>query len=231
MTLGESYNICEIFYKRLTIKNDEICLTTHKINYCVMNKKLYNRIHLPAALVFVLGLAFTSCKNDPKPDDTKSVAEAQNEAKFEDEKENEAEFLVDVAEFNLQQAELGKLASIKSNNAAVKDFGKMMQEMHTAKMKELSEMAASKQVSVPTALTEENKEDYNALNKKDIEDFDKQYLDLVIDKHGSSIREYTDATDKTSDAALKKWFALETAALREHLDAAMMLQIKLKNNQ
>jgi hypothetical protein len=56
-------------------------------------------------------------------------------------------------------------------------------------------------------------------------------LDLVIDQHGSSIREYTDATDKTSDAALKKWLAQQTALLREHLDAAMMLQIKLKNNQ
>ncbi len=196
-----------------------------------MNRKFYSRIHLSAALVFALGLAFTACKNNPKPEDTKSVAEAQNEAKFEDEKENEAEFLADVAEFNLQQAELGKLASIKSNNAAVKDFGKMMQDMHTAKMKELSRLAASKQVSVPTSLTDDNKEDYNALNKKDIEDFDKRYLDLVIDKHGSSIREYTDATDKTSDAALKKWLALETASLREHLDAAMMLQIKLKNNQ
>lgn len=202
-----------------------------RINSCIMNKKFNSHIHLPAALVFALGLAFTSCKHEPKPEDTKSVAEAQNEAKFEDEKENEAEFLVDVAEFNLQQAELGKLASIKSNNAAVKDFGKMMQEMHTGKMKELSELAASKQVSIPTSLTEDNKEDYNALNKKDIEDFDKHYLDLVIDKHGSSIREYTDATDKTSDATLKKWLALETASLREHLDAAMMLQIKLKNNQ
>lgn len=196
-----------------------------------MNRKFYSRIHLSAALVFALGLAFTACKNDPNPEDTKSVAEAQNEAKFEDEKENDAEFLVDVAEFNLQQAELGKLASLKSNNGAVKDFGKMMYEMHTAKMKELSQLAASKQISVPASLTEENKEDYNTLNKKDIEDFDKQYLDLVVDKHGSSIREYTDATDKTSDAALKKWLALETASLREHLDAAMMLQIKLKNNQ
>ena len=196
-----------------------------------MTTKSFNRINLFAALVFVMGLSFTACKNAPKTEDTKSVAEAQNEAKFEDESEDEAEFLVDVAEFNLQQAELGKLATSKSTNTAVKDFGKMMQEMHAVQMKELSALAVSKQVSVPNYLTEENKEDYNALNKKDIEDFDKHYLDLVIDQHGSSIREYTDATDKTSDAALKKWLAQQTALLREHLDAAMMLQIKLKNNQ
>jgi len=196
-----------------------------------MTTKSFNRINLFAALVFVMGLSFTACKNAPKTEDTKSVAEAQNEAKFEDESEDEAEFLVDVAEFNLQQAELGKLATSKSTNTAVKDFGKMMQEMHAVQMKELSALAVSKQVSVPNSPTEENKEDYNALNKKDIEDFDKHYLDLVIDQHGLSIREYTDATDKTSDAALKKWLAQQTALLREHLDAAMMLQIKLKNNQ
>jgi putative membrane protein len=194
-----------------------------------MKKKIDICISLSAIVVFGITLAFTACKNEPKHEDTKEIAEEHNEAKFEDNKEKDAEFLVDVAEFNLQQAELGKLAAIKSNNPSVQEFGKMMQNMHIVKTNELNTLAGSKQISVPQSLTDDNKEDYNNLNKKDIDDFDKKYLDIVIEKHTASIREYTDELDKTTDAAIKKWLALETASLREHLDAAMMLQTKLKN--
>src|SRR6187402_2001731 len=120
--------------------------------------------------------ALSSCKQEPKPEDTKEVAEEKNEAKFENTKEDDAKFLVDVAEFNLEQAELGKLTSVKSNNADVKAFGSMMERMHNENIKDISALAASKQISIPTSLTDDNKDDYNTLNKKDIDDFDKQYI-------------------------------------------------------
>jgi len=175
--------------------------------------------------------SLSSCKQESKPEDTKEVAEEKNEAKFENTKEDEAKFLVDVTEFNLEQAELGKLTALKSNNAEVKAFGSMMERMHNENIKDISALAASKQISIPTSLTDDNKDDYNALNKKDIDDFDKQYIDRVVEEHKKAIEHFTDQADKTSDADSKTWLATQLALLREHLDNAMTLQSKLENKR
>jgi len=177
--------------------------------------------------VSTMTLALQSCKNENKEEDTKEVAEEKNEAKFQNSNKEDAEFLVDAAEFNLQQAELGKLTAVKSNSDDVKTFGKMMQEMYTAKMSDVNMVAVVKQISIPTSLTEDNKEDYNTLNKQDIQDFDKKYLESVVDDHKEAIDEYSSRMNKTNDADIKKWLTLELASLREHLDVAMTLQSKL----
>jgi len=177
--------------------------------------------------VSTMTLALQSCKNENKEEDTKEVAEEKNEAKFQNSNKEDAEFLVDAAEFNLQQAELGKLTAVKSNSDDVKTFGKMMQEMYTTKMSDVNMVAVVKQISIPTSLTEDNKEDYNTLNKQDIQDFDKKYLESVVDDHKEAIDEYSSRMNKTNDADIKKWLTLELASLREHLDVAMTLQSKL----
>jgi len=181
--------------------------------------------------VSTMTLALQSCKNENKEEDTKEVAEEKNKAKFQNSNKEDAEFLVDAAEFNLQQAELGKLTAVKSNSDDVKTFGKMMQEMYTAKMSDVNMVAVVKQISIPTSLTEDNKEDYNTLNKQDIQDFDKKYLESVVDDHKEAIDEYTSRMNKTNDADIKKWLTLELASLREHLDVAMTLQSKLNKTQ
>jgi putative membrane protein len=181
-----------------------------------------------SALICFLFIYFSACKQETRPEDTKEVAQDKNEAKFENTKEDDAEFLVDVAEFNLQQAELGKLTTVKSNNADIKAFGKMMQERHNANLKDLNVLAASKQISIPASLTDDNKDNYNALNKKDIDDFDKDYLDRIVKEHTEAIDEYTEEIDKTTDPEVKKWLVIHLASLREHLDNAMTLQSKFE---
>lgn len=171
---------------------------------------------------------FSGCKQGSKNEDPKELAVEKNEAKFDDMKEEDAKFLVNVAEFDLQQSELGKLTALKSNNAEVKGFGSMMEEMYNEKVKDVHGFAAARQISVPEALTEQNKEDYNTLNKKDIEDFDQFYIDNVVKKHTDAIRDYSDVIKRTTDPDLKRWLTLELASLREHLDGAMTLQSKLK---
>lgn len=175
-----------------------------------------------------LMLTVGSCKQGSKEEDSKELAVDKNEAKFEDNKEEDAKFLVNVAEFDLQQSELGKLTALKSNNPEIKAFGKMMETMYHQKINDVQDFSAKRQISVPVSLTEQNKDDYNELNKKDIEDFDRFYIDHVVDKHKEAIDKCTDKVKTTADPDLKRWLSLELASLREHLDEAMTLQSKLK---
>ena len=176
-------------------------------------------------MIFVF---FPSCKKNAE--DTKEVAQERNEDKFAKTQEDDAAFMVAVAEFNLQQAQLGNLTSVKSTNNEVRSFGASMEEMHTKNMKDLIAMADSKQISIPTSLTDDNKKNYNALNKHDIEDFDSEYVDRVIEDHQEAIKNYTKQSDETDNSDIKSWLTIQLATLREHLDGAKTLQSKLNRN-
>jgi putative membrane protein len=65
--------------------------------------------------VLTLSLGTVSCKNEPKAEDPKEVAEDENEAKFDNTKEAEkdAEILVDAADFDLEQRETGQIGPIQ----------------------------------------------------------------------------------------------------------------------
>jgi len=186
-------------------------------------------------MLAVLLLVFvTSCDTETKTTDTKEVAEDKNEAKFENSKENDAAFLVSAAEINLEEIELGKLAQTKGSMAEVKAMGKMMVTEHTKALAELQALAASKQISLPTSLTENNRDAYKDLNEKKAKDFDKDYCDMMVKGHKDAIDKFEDAATSANDADVKAWAAGMVPGLKAHLQQAETCQKnceKMNNNK
>jgi len=177
-----------------------------------------------AAGVVVMSLG--SCKNEAKQEDPKEVAEDQNEIKFEDRetKEDDSEFLVDAAEIDLAEIELGKLAQQKSTNPGVKSLGKMLVDAHEKSAAELKTLADSKNFSLPTSVTEDGKEAYDKLNKETGTDFDKKFVDGAIDAHEKAIDKFKIAAENANDTEIKAWASKNVNYLREHLQHAKMLK-------
>src|SRR5690606_22546119 len=143
---------------------------------------------LGAALI-TMTLGATSC-TDNKETDPAEVAEEQNEAKCEDTneaKEEDAEYFVFAAEVNMKEVELAKLAQQKSKNAEVRAFAETLFNDHTKAMEDLKKNAELKNISLPTALSEDGKEAYDKLSKEKTEDFDKKYVDMMVDGHEEAI--------------------------------------------
>jgi putative membrane protein len=178
--------------------------------------------------ITISSLALVSCtSNEKKPDDTKDVATEQNDAKFEASKnEKDAAFLVNAAEINLMQIKLGQMAVDKGNMKEVKDLGKMMGEEHTKAMKDLQGLAAKKQVTIPTTLTDNGGDAYNKLMKESGKDFDKEYCDMMVDGHKDAIDKFEKAAANSSDQDIKNWAASMLPSLRTHLDQAIVCQKK-----
>lgn len=177
----------------------------------------------------LLGFTFTSCDNSAKQEDTEEVAEEQNEAKFDDNKEEKnADFYVDVAEMNLMEIQLGQLAAGKAVTDDVKELGKRMEAEHTKTLNELKSLAEKKQVTIPTSLTEDGQDVYNKLNDKTGTDFDKDYCDRMVKDHKDAIDKFEKIVNKSTDADLQQWATTTLPALRSHLDHAMTCQEKLK---
>jgi putative membrane protein len=184
---------------------------------------LAGKVILGAGLLIV---TLNSCKNETKQEDPKEVAEDSNEAKFDsiDDKKDDSEFLVDIAEVNLAEIEIGKLAQTKSTNPEVKKFGKMLVDEHTKSASEVSALAKAKNFTLPTSLTEDGQEEYKKLNEKSGLDFDKKFVDMMIDGHEKAIDKLQKATKDAKDEDVKLWASNNIAPLTAHLEHAKLLK-------
>jgi putative membrane protein len=187
---------------------------------------LAGKVILGAGLIIIF---LNSCKNETKQQDPKEVAEDTNEAKFDsiEDKKDDSEFLVDIAEVNLAEIEIGKLAQTKSTNVEVKKFGKMLVDEHTKSASEVSALAKAKNFTLPTSLTEEGQEEYNKLNEKSGVDFDKKFADMMIDGHEKAIEKLKKASEDAKDEDVKVWASNNIAGLTAHLEHAKMLKQNL----
>ncbi|NBL65842.1 DUF4142 domain-containing protein [Flavobacterium sp. NST-5] len=180
--------------------------------------------------VIALSLGTVSCKDENKAEDPKEVAEEANEAKFDesDKLEDNAEIAVDAAEFDLMQRELAKVAQVKAMLQAVKDLAKTVENEHNESFNELSTLAQSKQISIPTALTDDGQKEYDRLNKVEAKNFDKEYLDRIAKDHKDAIDDYRKNAEKTTDVELKNWLMGKVTTLQAHHDKVVALQETIK---
>jgi putative membrane protein len=185
---------------------------------------------LLGAAVVTLSFGMQSCKNEPKQEDPKEVAEDENEAKFDDvdeDKEKDSDYLVMAAEVDMKEIELGKLAQTKSTNADVKALGKMMVEAHTKAAAETKAFAAKKNITLPASLTEKVQDTYKDLNDKNGHDFDKAYADKMVEGHEKMIEKMEKASEKAEEADVRMWAANMLPVLRAHLEHAKMTKEKV----
>lgn len=189
-------------------------------------------IHFKTVLIYsVVALGATigtmSCNNTPKVEDTKKVAEEHNEAKFETKStEKDAQYLVNVAEINLEEIKLGQLAQQKATMAHVKELGKMMETAHTKAMGDLSAMAAKKMVTIPATATADVMDAYKKMSDLKGNKFDKEYCDKMVNGHKDAISKVEKISTDATDPEIKQWAMAVLPELRMHLDHSLTCQKK-----
>jgi putative membrane protein len=197
------------------------------------NNTMKNALKFKKALFVITtitaGFGIQSCNNSPKVEDSKEIAEENNEEKFDKKaQEKDAQFLVDAAEINLEEIQLGQLAQSTSKNADVIALGKMMEEAHTKAWKELESLAAKKQVSIPTTSTEKGQDEYKKLSEKTGKDFDKEYCDMMVKGHKKAIDKFEKASKDAEDADIKTWASSMLPELNKHLEHSKTCEEKMK---
>jgi putative membrane protein len=141
--------------------------------------------------------------------------------------ETTAKFLVDVADVNMTEVQLGQTAKDKATNQRVKDFGNMMVRDHTKAGNELKALAASKHVTLPTSVSDDHQKKINDLMNKTGRDFDKAYMDMMEDGHESTIKEFNKNKDN-KDADVRTFVSAMLPTLQMHLDSAKAIKKAIK---
>lgn len=173
-------------------------------------------------------MAFTSC-NSNKTEDSKEVAEDQNEQKFEDTKvEDDTEFAVAAADGGMFEVKLGELAQTNGSAASVKEFGKKMATDHGKANEELISLAKQKNISLPMALSDDKQKKVDDLASKKGKDFDKAYASLMVDDHQEDIEDFQEAAKDAKDPEIKSWAAEKVPTLQHHLEMAKKMKDAVK---
>ncbi|MBC7381931.1 MAG: DUF4142 domain-containing protein [Bacteroidia bacterium] len=181
--------------------------------------------------LFLLSMfTLTSCSESPKPKESTEVANDQNDAKMKDhDMAKDADWMVKIADGNMLEIELGKLAEKNGKMKEVKDFGKMMVEHHTKLGEECKGLAAKKNVTLPAALGDDTHKIMEKLSNLAGHDFDKEYISVMIDDHEKDIKEFeSKAEEIDADADLKAWVTASLPILRSHLTEIKAINEKCK---
>ncbi len=188
------------------------------------------------SMIVIAAFAFQGCSNEAK--DSKETADSLNESKDTTTnaaatggiavEEDDAKFTTDAAAAGMAEVELGKLAVSKTTNAQVKSFADMMVTDHGKANADLMTIAATKNITLPSALDEMHQKKYDELSKLSGSAFDKEYVKAMVDGHEKvhdmMVKEATDG----KDAELKA-FATKTApVVKGHLDMIKKIQDSMK---
>ena len=174
-------------------------------------------------------LAVIAACNNSNNSDSKDVAKEQNDQKFDSTNiEDDTKFAVNAADGGMLEVQLGKLAQTNGSAQVVKDFGKQMVDDHSKANEELIATAKSKNITLPTTLSEDKQKMYDDLAKKKGHDFDKAYMDMMVDDHKKDVSKFEDATKNLKDADLKAFAVKTLPVLKTHLDAINKIHDSMK---
>jgi putative membrane protein len=130
---------------------------------------------------------------------------------------------------------LGKLGQSKATNADVKAFARQMVTDHTAMLADSKKLATKLNATPDTAandahdLMNHGKDEIKDLTDKAAgADWDKNFMDKMIDDHQKVLDKLQDAAKATTDADVSKALVAATAKVQEHLTKAQAIKAKLQ---
>lgn len=177
------------------------------------------------AAVFII----QACNNNQrKTHDSIDSAEHQNDHTMLPSEESSADFLVETTSGGMLEIELGKLAQINALSQRVKNFGTMMIKDHTEANKRIAELASSKNIVLPNIMGEKDQKMYNDLKAKKGADFDKDYMDMMLEGHKNNIDNFEKEAKNPNDLEISDLANSLLPILNVHADSAKAISNAIK---
>lgn len=141
---------------------------------------------------------------------------------------DDADFMTAADLAGLAEIELGKLAQTKAQNAEVKKFAGQMVTDHTKAGDELKALGKKKDFKPATELDSAHKLIMQKLQGLSGADFDKAYVDAMVDDHEDAVDLFEGQAKDGKDTELKAFAAKTLPVLRGHLNMIKDIKAKMK---
>ncbi|MEO5960890.1 MAG: DUF4142 domain-containing protein [Opitutaceae bacterium] len=131
-------------------------------------------------------------------------------------------FVTKAADGGQAEVQIAQLAADRASNPDVKSFAQKLVADHTAVNSELTTIASTKRVD----LDKDEGQDrfYRRLSKKSGMDFDREFIEHMVDEHEKDVKMFDKASQDAKDADIRSFASKHVAHLREHLQQAQSLQ-------
>jgi len=183
-------------------------------------------------------LMLTACNDNGKStatvSDSSTQVKAEDSAKMSSEKINtggvtgsQNEFVTKAAIGGMMEVELGKYAQANAASKDVKEYGKMLESDHSEANEQLKSIAAANNIAIPASMDEEHTMHVKEMTAKKGADFDKAYINMMVEDHVKDIEEFKKAAAENSDPAVKKFAAAKLPILQQHLARAKDIKRKM----
>lgn len=137
-----------------------------------------------------------------------------------------SDFAVAAANGGMMEVELGKVAQEKGVSKRVKDFGAMMVKDHSEANDNLKLIASRLNITLPDSVSDDSRKEIDKLKMKKGKDFDKAYVDMMLDDHKKDIAEFRKCADNCSDSSIKSFASTTLPTLEKHLDSVQSISGK-----
>ncbi len=180
-------------------------------------------------VLFATAVLFASCDNSAGTDADNindSISEQNEETATID--NSAQDFAEKAAMGNMMEIEASKIALSQASHADVKTFAQTVIDDHSKVAEDLNRIASTKNMMLPTMLSEGQQKDLNDLREKTGNDFDKMYVSMMVDDHKDDVDAFQNAVDNLDDADLKT-FAINTLpTLQKHRATIEDIHNKIK---
>ncbi|MEO8205329.1 MAG: DUF4142 domain-containing protein [Chthoniobacterales bacterium] len=139
-----------------------------------------------------------------------------------------AQFAQTVATIDMLEVRLGQIALTNSSTPNVKKFGQRMITDHTKINKNLTAVAASQHIPLPTKLDAKHQAMVTKLSALKGAAFDNAYIPAMIAGHTQALAMFKNESATCTNPALKKFAKQTTPIIALHLRLAQIVQDSLK---
>lgn len=140
----------------------------------------------------------------------------------------DATFAMKAAQGGMAEVKLGQLATQNASNADVKMFGQRMVDDHSKANDQLKQLAAKQNITLPSDIDAKDQATYDRLSKLHGADFDRAYINDMVNDHKKDIAEFEKEANGGKDQSLKTFAQNTLPTLRDHLQMAQSTQAKVK---
>jgi putative membrane protein len=176
---------------------------------------------LTAGVIFLMSCGSQSSENTTTGDSnsakTDTTAKSDTASSVSDQ---DSKFAMDAATIGMMEIALGKVAQQNSSMKDVKEFGAMMVKDHTSAAGDLQRIADAKRIMLPTTLSADDQKKIDDMKAKTGKNFDKSYIDMMIDGHKKAADKFQDEINKGSNADLRAFATKTLDVIHAHLDSA-----------
>lgn len=134
-------------------------------------------------------------------------------------------FVSKAADSGMEEVQLATLASQRATNTEVRSFAEKLLQDHQQVNSELKQIASSRNVKLDD---DEGKDRaYKRLSKQSGSEFDREFVEHMIDEHEKDIKLFEKASTEARDQEVRSFASKNLAHLREHLQTAQSLRQSL----